>query len=594
MNGSKGWLPENEGSSAPFWSALRIGVLYAVAVSLAATWIVLSDPVIGAWVRGPSDAPFARLAMGGAFVLGSAVVVAALSYRELRERWARARQHRSLIDQDLAGISVVQDGAFRFVNHRFAEMFGYAPDEIVDPPTPVGDLIAPDERGVVAEHLRRRVAAEVDDVRYRYTGLKKGGDKVRVEVHGRRIEWDGAPAVMSLHLDVTEEERLREEALRSQRLEALGELTGAVAHDFNNLLTTIVAPLDLCEGEVGPDHPIRPELEEAKAGAKRAVTLTQQLLAFSRRRIHRSRPMDMGELIRLAEPMLRRLVPAGVRIDLDLADDLPTVEADPSHIEQVLLNLVTNAVEAVGGRGRISIKAYAGAPGAEGLAELVVEVSDDGKGMDAETSARIFEPFFTTRADGTGLGLSTAHGIVKQASGELSVDSTLGVGTTFVLRLPGTEQPAEPLEGEASDRKESARSPSERRSVLVVDDEDGVRRVTARVLERHGLEVRAAATAEDALAVIGGENARVDVLLTDLGLPDMNGVDLAERAREAHPDISVLYMSGHSDELVLKRLARERSSGFIEKPFSVEGLLHAVGSTTEDEGGGPLDAEVPA
>lgn len=565
-----------ERSDAPVRGAVRVGLLYVGSVALVAAWVLYSDPLVASWIRGPAGDPWLNLSMGAAFVLATGGVVAGLTYLELKARGERTGQLLSLIDQGLAGISVVQDGAFRFVNARFAEIFGYDPEELVG--TPVIDLIAPEERELVAENLRRRIESEIDDIRYRYTGQTKRGNAIRVDVHGRRVEWDGHPAVMSVHLDVTEEDRRREQARRSQRLEALGELTGSVAHDFNNLLTTIVAPLDLCEDEIGPDHPIWPEIQEAKAGAKRAVTLTRQLLEFSRRRIYRPRPIDMRELVQAAAPMLNRLTPAGVSIDLDLADDAPTVEVDPALFEQVLLNLVTNAADAIGPRGRIGIRVSGGPVPGDAPSALVLQVTDDGKGMDEETMSRIFEPFFTTRPSGTGLGLSTTHGIVTQAGGTVTVDSTLGKGTTFSIRLPGTNQAPEALRPQAPSTGNGEARPTRSRSVLVVDDEDPVRAVAARVLTRHGMKVQMAATGTEALAMLD-QGPAPDILLTDVGLPDMNGVELAARIREMSPGVAVLYMSGHSDEAVLRKMARERSSGFVEKPFTVETLMDAISST---------------
>ncbi len=565
-----------ERSDAPVRGAVRVGLLYVGAVALVAAWVAYSDPLVAGWIRGPVGDPWLNLSMGAVFVLATGAVVAGLTYLELKARGERTGQLLSLIDQGLAGISVVQGGAFRFVNARFAEIFGYDPEELVG--TPVTDLIAPQERELVAENLRRRIESEIDDIRYRYTGQAKNGKLIRVDVHGRRVEWDGRPAVMSVHLDVTEEDRRREQARRSQRLEALGELTGSVAHDFNNLLTTIVAPLDLCEDEIGPDHPIWPEIQEARAGAKRAVTLTRQLLEFSRRRIYRPRPIDMRELVRAAVPMLNRLTSAGVSIDLDLAEDAPTVEVDPALFEQVLLNLVTNAADAIGSRGRIRIRAFRDSVSGGASSALVLEVSDDGKGMDEDTMSRIFEPFFTTRRSGTGLGLSTSHGIVTQAGGTLTVDSTLGKGTTFSIRLPGTEEAPEALRPQAPSIGSGEARSTRSRSVLVVDDEDPVRAVAARVLTRHGMKVQVAGTGAEALAVLD-QGPAPDILLTDVGLPDMNGVELAARIREASPGIAVLYMSGHSDEAVLRKMARERSSGFVEKPFTVETLMEAISST---------------
>jgi len=539
------------------WFGTQVAGLFLLSIAV---------PPFAAWLRTPVGA------LGvGLFLLGSALLVGAAVRRTLRGADDELRLS-TLIDQDLVGITLVQDGRLAFVNSRFAALFGYEAEELME--TPVLDVIDPAGRDTVVENLRKRLDGEVDHLRYRYTGLKKDGETIRVEVYGRRVEWRGRPAVLSLHVDITEEERLREHTRRSQRLQALGELTGAVAHDFNNLLTAIVAPIDLCVTELGPDHPARVELLEAKESASRAVTLTRQLLSFSRQRIYRARMVEMDRLVVRTEPMLGRLVPAGVKIHLEIDDDLPTVEIDPSHFEQVLLNLVTNASEAVDGRGDIWIRVGTEGAGEVGPPDVILEVRDNGKGMAAETRNRVFEPFYTTRSEGTGLGLSTVHGIVTQEGGEITVESTEGKGTTFRIRLPGRDAEPEAADGFTTERE--APVEIEDASILVVDDQETVRRVTVRVLERHGLRTRSASTGREALEIVRTAEVPPDLLLTDVGLPDLNGVELAGRVRQANPSIRVLYMSGHSDESVLGRLARERSSGFVEKPFSVTDLLKAV------------------
>lgn len=558
---------------------MKIGALHLLLL-LAVTAGLLYLDLPGQTSVGPAGGgASALLLLWGVFGLASAVLITAFASRVLSTKSPEPGALGALVHQKLTGFSVVQDGGFRFVNERFAEMFAYTPEELVNNSIQVADLIDPDERNLVAENLRRRLNGDIEDIRYRYTGLRKTGERIRVEVHGHRVEWEGQPGVVSVHLDVTKEEILQEQAWRAQKLRALGELTGAVAHDFNNLLTTIITPLDLCDQEIPEGHPIRAELEEARAGAERAVALTRQLLAFSRKRIFRPRPVRMQEVIRRAEPMLGRLTPEGTTIVLDLPEDGPPAEVDPSHFEQVLLNLVTNAADAMRGKGEIRIRTLAVPREGRARPDLVLEVADNGRGMDEETRDKVFEPFFTTRKNGTGLGLSTVHGIVTQAGGEISVESQPGEGTTFRIRLPSTDAAPSTLEDETDQGEERGadHQPIEEDvSVLVVDDEEAVRRVTGRVLARLGVKVEVASDAGAALGLLDRDSEKFDILLTDVGLPDMNGVDLAHRARELRPGISVLYMSGHSDEEVLNRMARESSSGFVEKPFSLEDLMAAV------------------
>lgn len=568
-----GLTPDADGRNA-LPGALRLGLIYlAVALGLA----ISSDWAITRWVSDPALRATLQTGSEIFFIVGTGGLITFLAFRELKRSKDFQGHYRTVVEQTLAGLSVVQDDRFIFVNERFAELFGYEPHELIGS-VRVIDVISPEDRDDVGEQLRRRMEGEIDDVHYRYTGLTKQGDRIRVEVYGRRIEWEGEPAVTSLHLDVTEVESLREQARRSQRLEELGQLTGAVAHDFNNLLTTILAPLELCKRYLDESHPAWGEVEEAKKSARRAVSLTRQLLAFSRQRIYRPRPIDIRELVQGLATMLARLSGSGVEIHVELGEAPLAVEVDPSHFAQVLLNLVTNAREAVQRHGDIWIRAYPTDAKGPSASTVVIEVEDNGVGMDDETLGHLFEPFFTTREQGTGLGLSTAHGIVEQAGGNISVTSTPGRGTTFRIRLPGTEKPPEPVEAAEPEKEQSEERPEEgeeKMSVLVVDDEEDVLRVTGRVLERHGFEVTLAGTAQKAIA-LAGNGRDFGLLLTDIGLPQMNGVELAAKIREMDGDLPVLYMSGRSDREVLDQLAQDPSVKFIEKPFSVDQLLGAV------------------
>jgi CheY-like chemotaxis protein/two-component sensor histidine kinase len=368
---------------------------------------------------------------------------------------------------------------------------------------------------------------------------------------------------------------------------ALGELTSAVAHDFNNLLTAINAPIDLSHERLEPDSPEREEVVEARESALRAVALTRQLLSFSRPRIFRPRPTDLGELVREMTPVLNRRSP-GVQFELDLEQGLPSVDIDPSHFERVLLNLASNAVEALSGRGKVLIRTALESN--RDQPRVILDVEDFGRGMDESVRARLFEPFFTTREDGTGLGLSTVHGIVLEAGGEITVESEPGVGTTFKIFLPASSEALGPVlkTGNGLEGVEPLGLPTHGAggpedpealvggTILLVDDENAVRLVTMRALERHGYQVLPVGTGADALAAIEKFPGRIDLALIDIGLPDIDGVSLAAQVLQRVPQTSILYTSGHFDERVVAQLSRERTAGFLEKPFSVQDLLDAV------------------
>jgi PAS domain S-box-containing protein len=566
----------------PLYEALRIGGIY-LAISL--LWIVLSDRAVERLFEEMELQQRVQTWKGLGFVLITSSLLALLIYRSLSRASDLQSQLRAATDQNLAGLYVIQDGAFPYVNARVAEVLGYSQDEMTS--MGVMTVVAPEDQDIVRENVRRRASGEIEDLRYRMTCVRKNGERIRAEVHGRRAEWRGKPAIVGVLLDVTELEVNEERERKAQRLMALGELTSAVAHDFNNLLTAIIAPIDLCLERLEPESPEREEVVEARESALRAVALTRQLLSFSRRRIFRPRPTDLGELVREMTPVLNRLSP-GVQFELDLEQGLPAVDIDPSHFERVLLNLASNAVEALSGRGKVLIRTALESN--RDQPRVILDVEDFGRGMDESVRARLFEPFFTTREDGTGLGLSTVHGIVLEAGGEITVESEPGVGTTFKIFLPASSEALGPVlkTGNGLEGVEPLGLPTHGAggpedpealvggTILLVDDENAVRLVTMRALERHGYQVLPVGTGADALAAIEKFPGRIDLALIDIGLPDIDGVSLAAQVLQRVPQTSILYTSGHFDERVVAQLSRERTAGFLEKPFSVQDLLDAV------------------
>ncbi|MFL5955772.1 MAG: ATP-binding protein [Gaiellaceae bacterium] len=347
-------------------------------------------------------------------------------------------------------------------------------------------------------------------------------------------------------------EEASEQLRQGQKMEAIGRLAGGVAHDFNNLLLAINGYSEFLAGEL-TDGRQRGYAEEIHAAGERASSLTQQLLAFSRRQVLQPRVLDLNERVREMEMMLGRVIGEGVRIVLALDHRLQRVEADPSQIDQVLLNLAVNARDAMAGRGTMKI-----ATRNEGRS-VVLDVADTGAGMDLETQARIFEPFFTTKdvGQGTGLGLSTVYGIVTQSGGSISVRSAPGLGATFTVRLPATDA--------VSDRRLPKVGGPTRggERVLVVDDEKVVRELLAQMLRAEGYHVEIAGSAREARA-LGG---RWDLLLTDVVMPETDGVKLAQHVQARH----VLFISGYDQEALVTG-----DAAFLQKPFSREELTQAV------------------
>jgi two-component system, cell cycle sensor histidine kinase and response regulator CckA len=381
-----------------------------------------------------------------------------------------------------------------------------------------------------------------------------------------------------------ERERGQEEQFRqSQKLEAVGQLAGGIAHDFNNLLTVITGYGDLILNRLSGHDPLRPKVEEIRKAAERATSLTSQLLAFSRKQTLQPVVLDLNSLVTDVSKMLRRLIGEDIEFITLLRPEAGRVNADPGQLEQVLMNLVVNARDAMPQGGKIIIetakvesdRAYADLHvGVQPGKYVMLAVSDTGTGMDEETQAHIFEPFFTTKevGKGTGLGLSTVYGIVKQSEGHIWVDSELGKGTTFKIYLPLVEE-----EGDGHKRAaEPAALPRGTETLLLVEDEAMVRALTCTILEEYGYRVLEAANGEEALRICEQHCVDIQLMLTDVVMPLMSGRELANRVKTICPHLCVLYMSGYTDDVIVHHGVLDPGTSFLEKPFTPEALARKV------------------
>jgi PAS domain S-box-containing protein len=382
--------------------------------------------------------------------------------------------------------------------------------------------------------------------------------------------------------DITERKRLEEQLQQSQKMEAIGRLAGGIAHDFNNLLTAINGYADILVAGMAPDEPRRSDVEEIRKAGDRAAALTRQLLAFSRRQVLQPVVIDPSDVVAGIAPMLRRLVGEQIELRTPAAPDLGRVRADPSQIEQVLLNLVVNARDAMPAGGTLTIETantelddeYARnhppvAPGPY----VLLAVSDTGTGMDAVTMAHLFEPFFTTKpaGEGTGLGLATVYGIVAQSGGHVTAYSEPGHGSTFKVFLPRVAETVEP-------RSEAVAEPaaSGAETVLVVEDEDAVRSFVERVLGGLGYTVTTARSGAEALALAAHHRGPIDLLVTDVMLPGMNGRELSERLTALRPSLRTLFISGYTEDSIVHRGELGPDVAFLSKPFTPDALGRAV------------------
>ena len=454
------------------------------------------------------------------------------------------------------------------------------------------DLLDPAERPRVEERLEAaREGRPLPDEEFNIVGL----DRVKrtMLVSSAPVTYAGQPARLVVARDVTahkEAERrrdnLEEQLAAAQRLESLGRLAGGVAHDFNNLLTVIQGYTEMALADAHRGSALEQSLLRVDEAAERAATLTRQLLAFGRRQVLRPSVLDLNEVVTSMQSMLARLIGEDVTIAVTLSPAPCLVKADPGQVEQVIMNLVMNARDAMPDGGEVVIATRRerqappfvyGGPRNAGC-HAVLSVSDNGRGMDEETVARIFEPFFSTKplGRGTGLGLSTVYGIVKQSEGGIEVESQPGAGTTFRVWLPVAERDEERQHGAGEDERAVSSPRHHGRRVLLVEDDETIRELAAKVLGSAGFFVDIVADAESALGLIERQDMRYDILVTDVILPGMDGAALAETVRWTHPSLRVLFISGYTAKRIGAKGIIGDEVDFLEKPFSPRALVRKV------------------
>jgi two-component system, cell cycle sensor histidine kinase and response regulator CckA len=503
-----------------------------------------------------------------------------------RRRNEQARQdaetlYRSLVEQ-LSAVTYIAElgleGEWLFVSPQIESLLGYSPREWLADSANWIRNVHPDDQAIVQAAEEATLAG--NSFRAEYRMLRRDGKVVWINDSGSLVPGrDSRQLLHGVLLDVTEQKQLQVHLSQSQRMEAVGQLASGVAHDFNNLLTIIKGYSSMLL-ERNPDSPDAHPAKEIQQAADRAASLTHQLLAFSRKQTLQPRVLDLNTIVHGLEMMLRRVLTENVELVIRTAPELGLIKADPVQMEQVLINLAVNARDAMPKGGRLTIATaprHVTKDSGEGESLLragdyvTLSVSDSGMGMDAATRARIFEPFFTTKevGKGTGLGLATVYGIIKQSNGHIEVESEPGKGASFRVSLPRVEQEAMPA-------RKTTMAETPRRgtgTILLAEDEPLLRELGQTILQQAGYNVVTAPDPEALKTVVAVYDGKIDLLLTDVVMPGMSGPELVRLVRARWPEIRVLYMSGYADDEIEDL---DRDAGFLQKPFTPSELTAKI------------------
>jgi len=519
-------------------------------------------------------------------------VSGALALKQSQEERTRAEEalrtnegrFRALIEHSSDAIALfAADGTVLYGSPATTRILGYPLHEILG--RRAFEFVHPEDRRRVDEHLARvmreggRYEPVVARIRHR-----DGSWRDLEGIFTNLLHDPNVRAIVNNYRDVTERLRLEQQLRQAQKMEAVGRLAGGVAHDFNNILTAIMGSAELLLEDLPEGHPRREDATEISRAARRAADLTRQLLAFSRQQVLAPKVLDLGNIVMSVEPMLRRLIGENIELRTVLAPDLGAVRADPGQLEQVILNLAVNARDAMPQGGKLTIetanvdldRSYAREHVSVRTGPYVMlAVTDTGIGMDETTRTHLFEPFYTTKefGRGTGLGLATVYGIVKQSEGYIWVYSEPNHGATFKIYLPRVDAPPE-----AAGAPDPATGAGHRgtETVLLVEDETLVRSLVQRVLGHQGYTVLEAAAGEEALAVAAAHGGEIHLLVTDVVMPGVGGRELARRLSVVRPRTRVLYLSGYSDDAVVRHGMLDPGTFFLQKPFTPAVLLRKV------------------
>jgi two-component system cell cycle sensor histidine kinase/response regulator CckA len=497
-------------------------------------------------------------------------------YRELVEN-----AHDIIYEHDL-------NGNYTSINKAGERITGYSHEETLQ--LDLAQTIAPEFLEKAHDMLRRKLAGETITA-YELETIAKDGHQISLEVNSSLVFQNGvAVGVQGIARDVTKRKQLEEQLRQSQKLEAIGQLAGGVAHDFNNLLTVIGGYSDLLLRKLPADGPLRAHASEIKKAGDRASGLTRQLLAFSRKQILQPKLLDLNGVVSDLDKMLRRLIGEDVDLLTIAGPGLGQVKADPGQIEQVVVNLVVNARDAMTSGGKVTIETANARLTADYVhqhpqcvpgAYVMLAISDNGAGIDSAIRDRIFEPFFSTKGagKGTGLGLSTVYGIVKQSGGHIWVYSEVNKGTTFKIYLPRVDEGI----NDETDHTQLTAVPGGNETILLVEDEAQVRQIAQQILESLGYCVMTAENGEQALTLASAYSGEIDLMVTDVVMPQMGGRELVEQLSPLRRNLRVIFMSGYTDDAIVRHGLMDDHLEFIQKPFTADALARKIRTTLDAE-----------
>jgi len=561
----------------------------AVLVTLVLTVGLVSFVIPAMHPDGVEMTPILRGLVGLVLLFDIYIVFQQLQIYRMRRRLVEREEVFRLITENAADMIAVVDGQGRRIYNSpaYQKILGYSLQELQS--TSTLEQIHPDDRQLVQE-AAAQARAEGIGRQIEYRMRHKNGTWRILESTASAILSDSGKVehLVIVNRDITDRRRIEDQFRQAQKMDAIGRLSGGIAHDFNNILGVIIGYAEILQENIDSTHPDRSCVDEIQRAGQRAASLTRQLLAFSRQQVLEPKVLDLNAVIGDMEKMLRRLIGEDIELSTDLNEELGHVRADQGQLEQVILNVAVNARDAmpVGGKFAITTQnlvmaeaetkrySYPFRPGRY----VLLTVSDNGMGMDVGTQARIFEPFFTTKekGKGTGLGLATVYGVVKQSEGYIEVQSELGAGTTFKIFLPIVEALIEP----DSTQPALISSLQGNETILLAEDDDILRILARNMLVRFGYTVLEATNGAEACEIARKRSGRIDLLLTDVVMPGMNGRELGERLAQERPDLTIVYMSGYTGQGVGQGVLPS-GCHFLAKPFHRESLARKLREALE-------------